>query len=289
MVNLDDLRIFLAVVESGGVTRAAEQLHRVQSNITIRIRQLEEKLGVDLFTREGRRLRLAPAGEQLLPYARQLLALAEEASSAVRDDTPRGPLVLGAMDSTAAVRLPTPLSHFVQRYPEVQFTLKSGNPDQLAAGVLAGKLHAALIPRPAAQGPFESEPMYSEELVIVARTDQPPMGRKGQPLPPSVVAFEKGCPHRARLESWYETHDCLPTRTVEITSYHAMLGCLSAGMGVALLPRSVLATFAQPEAFSVHTLPAAQRRLEIALVWRRGTLSPSLRALIATLKPQTGA
>jgi DNA-binding transcriptional LysR family regulator len=244
-------------------------------------------LDVALFTREGRRLRLAPAGEQLLPYARQLLTLAEEAHRAVRDNTPRGPLVLGAMDSTAAVRLPTPLSYFVQRYPEVQFTLKSGNPDQLAAGVLAGKLHAALIPRPLAQGPFEFERMFSEELVIVARKDQPPMGRRGQPLPSSVVAFEKGCPHRARLEAWYEAHDCLPSRTVVITSYHSMLGCVSAGMGVALLPRSVLATFAQPEAFSVHTLPAGQRRLEIALVWRRGTLSPNLRALIAALNEST--
>ncbi|MEO6017951.1 MAG: LysR family transcriptional regulator, partial [Polaromonas sp.] len=61
-MNLHDLEIFTAVVEAGGVTRAAERLHRVQSNVTTRIRQLEEKLGVTLFIREGKRLHLSPSG-----------------------------------------------------------------------------------------------------------------------------------------------------------------------------------------------------------------------------------
>ena len=75
-MELSDLRIFTAVVREGGVTRAAKRLHRVQSNVTTRVRQLEEDVGVALFTREGKRLVLTPAGHVLLDYADRLLALA---------------------------------------------------------------------------------------------------------------------------------------------------------------------------------------------------------------------
>src|ERR1700676_1018579 len=98
-MDLSDLRIFSTVVRQGGATRAAERLHRVQSNVTTRIRQLEEDLGVALFIREGKRLELAPAGQVLRDYADRLLALADEARMAAQDPRPRGAFRLGAMDS----------------------------------------------------------------------------------------------------------------------------------------------------------------------------------------------
>ena len=131
-MDLSGLRIFTAVVRAGGVTRAAERLHRVQSNVTTRIRQLEEELGVSLFIRNGKRLHLAPAGQVLLDYADRLLALADEARDAVQDSRPRGVLRLGAMESTAAIRLPGPLAEYHRRYPAVLLELRTGNPQQLA-------------------------------------------------------------------------------------------------------------------------------------------------------------
>src|ERR1044071_3513082 len=87
-MDLSDLEIFRAVVQAGGVTRAAEKLNRVQSNITTRVRQLEEELGVELFIRNGKKLHLSPAGTILLGYAERLIDLAEEARNAVHDDKP---------------------------------------------------------------------------------------------------------------------------------------------------------------------------------------------------------
>src|SRR5215207_3789464 len=130
-MELSDLGIFQAVVEAGGITRAAARLHRVQSNVTTRIKQLEEKLGVALFRREGRQLQLTPAGLVLHDYAGRLLTLAREAREALSDQTPRGLLRLGAMESTAAIRLPEPLSAYHRRYPDVTLELHSGNPQQL--------------------------------------------------------------------------------------------------------------------------------------------------------------
>src|ERR1700752_3489296 len=94
-MDLADLQIFRSVVHAGGITRATEQLHRVQSNGTTRVRQLEAELGVDLFIREGKRLHPSPAGHLLLDYADRLLDLAQEAREALHDDMPRGLWRLG--------------------------------------------------------------------------------------------------------------------------------------------------------------------------------------------------
>ena len=201
-MDLSDLQIFSAVVREGSVTRAAERLHRVQSNVTTRIRQLEEDLSVALFIREGKRLHLAPAGQVLLGYAERLLALADEARGAVLDARPRGTFRLGAMESTAAVRLPGLLSEYHRRHPGVVLELRTGNPQVLGSAILAGDLDAALVAEPIADAPFEKTFAFDEELVIVAPANHPPIGRKGD-LPRTVLVFEHGCPHRKRLEDWY--------------------------------------------------------------------------------------
>ncbi len=276
-MDIADLKIFRAVVEEGGITRAAERLHRVQSNVTTRVRQLEADLGVDLFIREGKRLHLAPAGRVLSDYADRLLALANEAREAVLDPRPRGQLRLGAMESTAAVRLPGPLSRYMQRYPEVDLTLSTGNPQELATALLAGDLDAALASEPLPSAPFERVPVFREKLVLVAAAGHPAIGPND--VPETVLAFEPGCPHRKRLEGWYAKRDAMPGQVIQIGSYHAMLGCAVVGMGIALLPQSVLETFPERCRLSVHPLPPGQDYAETVLFWRRGADSPNVRAL----------
>lgn len=277
-MDLSDLRIFTSVVREGGVTRAAEKLNRVQSNVTTRIRQLEEDLDVTLFIREGRRLHLAPAGQALLGYAERLLALADEARASVRDPRPRGLFRLGAMESTAAVRLPKALNEYHRRHPEVTLELRTGNPGTLATAILAGEIDAALVAEPIADAPFDKVSVFEEEPVIVSAAGQPPVGKAGQ-FPKTIIAFEHGCPHRKRLENWYEKRGQMPERTVELGSYHAMLGCVAAGMGIALLPRSVLSTFPESKRLTVHRLPPGENRAETVLIWRKGAGSPNITAL----------
>jgi DNA-binding transcriptional LysR family regulator len=281
-MDLSDLKIFSAVVREGGITRAAERLHRVQSNVTTRIRQLEESIGAALFIREGKRLHLSPAGQVLLDYADRLLALADEARDAVQDPRPRGVFRLGAMESTAAVRLPGPLSEYHRLYPDVALELRTGNPPALASAILAGELDAALVTAPFAEAPFEKIVVFDEEPVIVSAADVPAIGKKDN-YPRTIIAFEHGCPHRKRLEDWYAMHGQMPERTIELGSYHAMLGCVVAGMGVALLPRSVLTTFPESKRLKIHRMPPGQDRAETQLIWRKGAGSPKIQALKALL------
>jgi DNA-binding transcriptional LysR family regulator len=286
-MDLSDLKIFSAVVREGGVTRAAQRLHRVQSNVTTRIRQLEEELGLPLFIREGKRLHLSPAGQVLLNYADRLLALADEARNAVQDPRPRGVFRLGAMESTAAVRLPGPMNEYHRLYPDVVLELRTGNPTALSKALLANELDAALVTLPIAEALFEKVAVFEEEPVIVSAADTPAIGKgKNAYFPRTILAFEHGCPHRKRLEDWYALRNQMPERTIELGSYHAMLGCVVAGMGVALLPRSVLTTFPESRRLKVHRLPPGENRADTYLIWRKGADSPKVHALRDLLTKQ---
>jgi DNA-binding transcriptional LysR family regulator len=282
-MDLSDLLIFSTVVHEGSVTRAAERLRRVQSNVTTRIRQLEDDLRVTLFIREGKRLHLAPAGQVLLGYAERLLALAEEARGAVQDERPRGTFRLGAMESTAAVRLPGLLSEYHRRHPGVVLERRTGNPVVLGSAILAGELDAALVAEPIADLPFEKSFAFDEKLVIVAPANHPPIDRKGS-LPRSVLVFEHGCPHRKRLEDFYASRQEMPERVIELASYHAILCCIVAGMAISLIPKSVLTPFPERKRLSVHTLAKKANCAQTVLIWRKGAGSANVRALAEILR-----
>src|SRR3977135_939288 len=224
-MELADLRIFRSVVQEGGVTRAAEKLNRVQSNVTTRVQQLEADLGVQLFIREGKKLHLSPEGKLLLDYADRLLDLAQEAREAVHDAKPRGLLRLGSMESTASVRLPVPMNEYLSRYPEVSLELRIGTPRELAAAVREGELDAALVAEPIPDAPFEKIPLYDEELVIIAAANHPPVKspRDVNGLP--VLAFEAGCPYRQRMEDWFAGSGEMSGRGIQDTSFQDSLRC----------------------------------------------------------------
>jgi DNA-binding transcriptional LysR family regulator len=282
-MDLADLRIFRSVVAEGGITRAAEKLNRVQSNVTTRVRQLEEDLGVALFIREGKRLHLSPTGKLLLDYADRLLDLAQEARDAVHDGAPRGPFRLGAMESTAAIRLPQPLSVFHRRFPEVKLELHTDFIRRLADLLLAGELDAALIAEPISDPALEKTMIYDEELVLVAEAGHPPIRSPRDVKTTSVLAFESGCPYRLRMQQWFARAGALPDTIVEMSSWHAIVGCTAARMGISVLPRMVLATFPQAKFLSVHPLPADLNRAPTMLVWRKGARSPKITALLEVL------
>jgi DNA-binding transcriptional LysR family regulator len=285
-MELADLRIFRSVVQEGGVTRAAEKLNRVQSNVTTRVRQLEADLGVQLFIREGKKLHLSPEGKLLLDYADRLLDLAQEARDALQDAKPRGRLRLGSMESTASVRLPVPMSEYLSRYPDVSLELRIGTPRELAPAVRAGELDAALVAEPIADAPFEKIPLYDEELVIIASANHPPIKSPSDVNGRPVLAFEAGCPYRQRMENWFAGSGEMSDRVIETSSYHAILGCAVAGMGISMVPRIVLKTFPDVKLLSIHAIPPRFGIAPTVLIRRKGAASPKVSALIDVLLEQ---
>jgi DNA-binding transcriptional LysR family regulator len=121
-MDLVELRIFKAVAEQGGITRAAAALHRVQSNVTTRLKRLEERLGTQLFHRQGRKLVLSSEGRLLLAYADRLLRLSSEAQAALKGHAPHGVLKIGTLESTAATRLPAVLAPSLRPAPPARWS-----------------------------------------------------------------------------------------------------------------------------------------------------------------------
>jgi len=292
-MELSDLKVFRTVVEAGGVLRAADRLHRVPSNVTTRIRKLEEDLGVRLFIREGRRLKISPDGRVLLAYAERLLTLADETREALHDSQPRGTLRLGSIESAAATRLPRPLSLFIERYPQVAVELHTAWPADLVSQVLGGQLDAAVVLEPVDDDRLDTAPAFEEELVIVAAARHPPIASPGDVAKRSLLAFHPGCPFRLRLEEWFAEGAMPAERLVELTSYHAILGCAVAGMGIALVPRAIVDSYAERARLSIHPLSRKYRSTRTLLIWRKESASAKVRALAAVLaevasKPPSG-
>jgi len=288
-MDLAALEIFRAVVEEGGITRAATRLHRVQSNVTTRIRQLEQSLGVDLFVRDGKRLVLTPAGQTLFDYARRMLQLADEARHAVLPVRPSGRLRIASMESTAASRLPPVLAAYHQSWPDVQLELVTCPTRQALDALLRFEADCAFVAEPVNDPNLASVPVFQEELVIIAHDGHRPIRSPADLEKATLLAFEPGCNYRARMEAWVgPSADALPLRVMELGSYHTIVACVAAGIGVGIVPRSVLALYRDLPRISLHSLGEAGR-VRTLLAWHPAMASPALTALTDVLAAQQAA
>jgi len=286
MRNLDlaELQIFKAVVDEGGVAKAAARLHRVPSNVTTRVKQLEARLGTALFHRRRRRLVLTPDGQVLLAYADRLLRLSSEAEAALTGGAPRGTLRLGTLESTAATRLAPVLSRYHLTYPDVRLDLVTGTSGALIAKVLRDELDAAFVAEPFAAEGLEMQPAFRERLVLIAPKSVPKLTSAKAIGQRTIIAFGAGCSYRRCLEDWLARSKVVPGRVMEFTSYHAIVTCVAAGAGVALVPESVLTSVPAAKHVTSHRISARISRPRTMLVWKTGHHSAALDAFRAELR-----
>jgi DNA-binding transcriptional LysR family regulator len=272
-LELTDLLTFSAVARNGGITRAAEELNTVQSNVTQRVKALEAEIGTALFERHSRGMTLTGAGRRLLPYAQRMAALSREALLAARDDgEPRGPLAIGSMETTAAVRLPALLAEFHRRFPAVRLTLKTATTADLVAAVLDGALDGAFVAGPVEHADLTSTLAFREELVLLSarRFNNLAALRAGTPESgPTALVFRTGCTYRQRLEQVFSDFGWPSAARFELGTLDGMIGCVAAGMGVTLLPRAVAERSDQRKEINVHTLDTSWARVDTLFIQRR--------------------
>src|SRR5258708_26058821 len=203
-MELSDLVTFSTVARLGGITRAADELNTVQSKRTHRVKAREAETGTALFARHSRGMTLTGAGRRLLPYAQRMAALSHEAVLAARDDgEPKGPLAIGSMETTAAVRLPSLLAAFHRRFPAVRLTLRTAPTADLVTAVLDGTLDGAFVAGPIDHAELFSTLAFLEELVLVTARRWTSLAalRAGTPeAGPTTLVFRTGWTYRQRLE-----------------------------------------------------------------------------------------
>lgn len=278
-----DLATFAAVARLGGMGRAARALNTVQSNVTQRVRRLEESLGVALFERSRAGARLTAAGARLMPYAGRLDALLEEASRAARDDgAPRGILAVGALETTAALRLSPLLASYVANHPEVDLVLRTGTTAELVERVLARELEGAFVCGPVAHADLVTTPLFEEELALLSAPTHRSVAALLRQPDLRLIILRAGCSYRQRLEELLARRGVVGLRRLEFGTLEAILGAVAAGLGITLMPRTLVGPSWRGGRIAVHRLPRAEARVQTLFVRRRDMLCSS--ALLAFQK-----
>lgn len=282
-----DLATFATVARLGGMSRAARALNTVQSNVTQRVRRLEEALGVSLFERSRHGAKLTAAGERLMPYAARVDALLAEATRAARDDgAPRGTLAIGALETTAALRLSPLLASYASAHPHVDLVLRTGTTAEMIDQVLDRTLEGAFVCGPVAHPELVATPAFEEELALLSAPSKASMDRILAQPDLRLVILRAGCSYRQRLEEVLARRGIVGLRRLEFGTLEAILGAVSAGLGITLLPRALIGSAWRGGRIATHRLPKIEARVQTIFVRRRDMLCSS--ALLAFQKHVTG-
>jgi DNA-binding transcriptional LysR family regulator len=280
-MDADALETFAAIVRTGNFRRAAAELGTVQSNVTRRIRLLESELGVALFERHARGVRLTRAGEQLLPYADRVAGLVLEARHAA----------LGRVAAAPAARVRLGLPETLLAFGLTALAgddkpkLEIGSPSSLIEMTRSLAIDAAIVAGPLHDWELTAEPLLAEELVLVTAADATALHAL---TAGKLLVFPEGCPYRSRLEAIVASRNLRDVRWMELGTLDGMLALIAAGAGSTLLPRRVVAAGAAAGRVALHALRADEATIEYVLVRRRDAApSAALARVIAKVAAQT--
>jgi DNA-binding transcriptional LysR family regulator len=228
------LRSFVAVADSGNFTRAAERLHLTQSTVSQQLRRLEESLGCRLLDRSQRQVVATAEGEQLLGYARRILALQEEAAEVLRHQPGSGVLRLGVPEDFAAERLMPVLAEFSAAHPGVRLEVTSGLSGELLRLYQGSDFDLLLVKRMG--DPGDCLASWPEPIGWVDSARRPAFGR--EPLP--LVVFPPGGLYRNEMLHGLDVQDRRWRIAYSSASLASVCAAVAAGLGVSLLPLRVL-------------------------------------------------
>lgn len=277
-MNLHDLEVFLAAARARSVTRAATELGTVQSNVTTRIRVLESDLGAQLFRRDHRGVELTAKGQELVPLAQQIIALVGKARDQIsgKEREPSGRMRLGAVQTTAAARLPELLKRYSEQFEHVAIAVETGMSSELIEKVLDRRIAGAFVSAVPERPDLQVLPAFVEEVVALTH----PACRSlksylSADRIPKILVYRTGCSYRQKLEHFLLDAGFPQLDEMEFGTFDGIIGCVGAGLGLTMLPRSVVERSARRREVRVHALPGASGRMEVAFVTRKGDVSSS--------------
>jgi LysR family transcriptional regulator, cell division regulator len=271
-----DLKVFEAVARLGGMNRAAVELNTVQSNITARIQALEADIGSMLLERHSRGVTLTQAGQRLLPYADKVARLLDDARRAARDDgAPRGVLTIGSLETTAALRLTPLLTRYATDNPAVDLVLRTGTTCELVGDTLGQRGDGAFVCGPVAHPELEEQVMFREELVLLAAPGVASLSAALTTGEVRLVVLRAGCSYRQMLQTLLVRRGIVVQRLLEFGTLEAIFGCITAGLGITLLPRALVGGVCDAGRVSMHALPPEDAMVETVFIRRRDRFTSS--------------
>ncbi|MGO1118493.1 LysR family transcriptional regulator [Rhodovibrionaceae bacterium A322] len=281
-MEIRSLRTFLTVAETGTISQAAARLNCVQSNVTSRIKALEEELQVSLFSRSRKGMALTAAGHLFVDHAQAVLDSQASALAALQDFSSTVRLLrLGSMESTLAIRLPRQIAAFRKTHPQVKLGLRSGPTEELVQLLLAGDIDLAFVGGAYEHPDLDGRVVFSEEMLLVSDLNGlQPRQLQGQPL----LVFKPGCSYRDYAQRWMKRAGLAPNEIIELGTLEGILGCVASGVGVTLLPRSVIEQSQHASLLTLHELPDPDRFIDtLALHNRTAPANGAVSAFVETI------
>lgn len=288
-LNLDHVRAFADVIEQGSFSAAADRLNLTQPAVSQQVRQLEQRLGVRLIDRVGRRATPTAAGLALLDHHRRideavgaaLDAMAEHASGTI------GRVRLGSGATACTYLLPPLLRDLRARFPALEIVVRTGNTADILRAVEENLLDVGFVTLPVVGRMFAVTPVLAEEFVAITSAAGPelpvrpaPAGMAGLP----IVLYEPGANTRRVIDEWFMQAGLAPKPVMELGSVEAIKGLVGAGLGCSILPRMAVEGEGQRGRLTVRSLRPRLHR-QLALVMRRDKpLTRALRDVVATIR-----
>jgi DNA-binding transcriptional LysR family regulator len=259
MLDLELLRSFVSVVDSGGFTRAGERVHRTQSTVSQQIKRLEDDLGQPLLNRTGKDVTPTEAGERLLSYARRLLSLAEEARDVLAGPSKEGAVRLGIPEDFAAYRLTKLLASFSRSRPGLRLDVRVDQSTYLRRDLERGELDLALFKRSA--GEKGGIAVWPERVHWVTSKTHP-IDAEIRSVP--LIGFPTGCLYRSRAIHAIESAGRAWHMAYTSSSLTGIQAAVAAGLGLSIL--SEIAIQADHRVLTAKDGFAPIDKTEVALV-----------------------
>ncbi|MBK1840381.1 LysR family transcriptional regulator [Azospirillum sp. YIM B02556] len=288
-LNLDQLITFATVVEHGGFTEAAGRLGLTQPAVSMQIRNLEERFGVRLVERVGKRALPTAAGRDLLPFIRRLRDEVDAAAAAMGRHRAGqvGRVRIGTGATACIYRLPPILTALRTAHPGLEIIVVTGNTPDILDAVEGGSLDLALVTLPARRPDLSIEPVCSEELVCVG-----PLSGQAEPqdgVAPAALAeatlilYERGGTMRAVIDGWFMAGGIQPRPAMELGNVEAIKNLVAAGLGRSILPSVTVRGPQDCDRFAVQPLAPPLIRT-LGLVLRRDKmLDAGVRAMVKAI------
>src|SRR5690348_790722 len=245
-MEVHQLRYFCAVAETGSFTRAAEREQIAQPSLSQQIMKLEEELGVRLFDRLGRTVRLTDLGQTFLPRARTILMELKAAKEEVaeRQSTVSGPICVGVIPTIAPYFMPSRIANFSRKYPEASITVVEDVTVRLLDRLRAGLVDLAVLALPARGHDLESFPLRTERLYAILPKNHPLAKKRSVVMKelrnePFLLLRDDHCFRETAIEICKRAR-VLPQVVFESGQFSSILAMVGAGLGISIVPEMAL-------------------------------------------------
>lgn len=236
-MEINDLRIFQVVAKEKSISKAASKLGYAQSNITMRIKFLENNLNTTLFKRSNKGTILTSQGEKLLKYADKILELVDEVNEEFLTSKIDSKIKIGATQTISASILPKLFNLFYKKNPETSLVLKTEKQEVLLDMLINGDLDGAFVYEENISSRFREIFSFKEEFFLVSSVKIDDVNNLDLPI---ILNSDSNCPYRKIMQKWLISNSCNPTTIIEFDTLESMINGITNDLGISLLPKSVL-------------------------------------------------